>query len=392
MVTLSKYGAKYNRLVLRLEGLSSETKPTVYFIEYADNGREISKMQIQNGSVFTEIDTGDTYMYDADNAAWYQVSIGGGGGSPSDAYATAISLTIDSSTYVMTAQLLNKDGDPLGTPQTIDLPLESMVVNGSYNSQTKKVILTLKNGNTVEFSIADLVAGLQTELSATNKLNPAYIDYDSTHTAVTTAEKTKLDDLANIKSIGTGLSLNSSTGELTTTGDYTDLSNKPSINNVTLSGNKSLSSLGIGSVSSSTPKMNGTASAGTTTAGTSYSAYNHVHPVDTSRQAKITVSETNQNVGTDWTDTGHTISVPAGGYRLVTATIMFNTYEPQGIKIQGVSSSAPISINETTNNYNALSTSCIIHNYSSNETWNYKVYAKAKSAGNERVSVAIANL
>jgi hypothetical protein len=69
----------------------------------------------------------------------------------------------------------------------------------------------------------------------------------------TTAEKTKLDDLAEIKSIGTGLALDDSTGELVTTGgsggggtlDYTELINKPQINSVILSGNKSLSDLGI---------------------------------------------------------------------------------------------------------------------------------------------------
>lgn len=77
MVTLSKYGAKYNRLVLNIEGLSSDSKPTIYFYEYDGSGREISKMQIQNGSIFTEIDTGNTYMYDAANTTWYQVSIGG---------------------------------------------------------------------------------------------------------------------------------------------------------------------------------------------------------------------------------------------------------------------------------------------------------------------------
>lgn len=66
----------------------------------------------------------------------------------------------------------------------------------------------------------------------------------------TTAEKTKLDDLAEIKSIGTGLNLDDN-GELTATGggggtsDYSDLTNKPQINSVTLSGNKSLSDLGI---------------------------------------------------------------------------------------------------------------------------------------------------
>lgn len=104
-------------------------------------------------------------------------------------YAAALSLTINSSTYVITGQLKDQNGDNLGAAQTIDLPLESVVVGGSYNSQTKKVVLTLQNGNTIEFSVADLVSGLQTELSASNKLNPAYINYDSTHRAVSDTEK-----------------------------------------------------------------------------------------------------------------------------------------------------------------------------------------------------------
>lgn len=84
---------------------------------------------------------------------------GGGGGSSAD-YAHSLSLTINSSTFVVTAQLYNKDGDALGSAQTIDLPLESVVVGGSYDSTNKQVILTLQNGNTVAFSVADLVSGL----------------------------------------------------------------------------------------------------------------------------------------------------------------------------------------------------------------------------------------
>ena len=112
-------------------------------------------------------------------------------------YAAALSLTINSSTFVMTGQLKDQNGDNLGTAQTIDLPLESVVVNGSYNSQTKKVVLTLQNGNTIEFSVADLVSGLQTELSASNKLNPAYINYDSTHRAVSDTEKSTWNSKQN---------------------------------------------------------------------------------------------------------------------------------------------------------------------------------------------------
>lgn len=85
MVTLIKYGAlsggeKYNVNVLSIDGLSTDTKPTVTYIEYGSDGREVGRMGIPNGSIFTEIDTGDTYMYDADATTWHKVSIGGGGG------------------------------------------------------------------------------------------------------------------------------------------------------------------------------------------------------------------------------------------------------------------------------------------------------------------------
>ena len=53
-------------------------------------------------------------------------------GGDSDAYATDLSLTIDSSTYIITAVLKNKDGESIGTPQTIDLPMESVVVSGIH--------------------------------------------------------------------------------------------------------------------------------------------------------------------------------------------------------------------------------------------------------------------
>jgi len=42
----------------------------------------------------------------------------------------------------------------------VDLPLESVVVNGSYSNLTKKVTLTLQNNSTIEFSVANLVDGL----------------------------------------------------------------------------------------------------------------------------------------------------------------------------------------------------------------------------------------
>ena len=76
--------------------------------------------------------------------------------------ADTIVLSINPDTYVMSATL-KKGNTVIAESNTIDLPLETMVVGGSYDSSTKKVILTLKNGQTVEFSVADLVSGLAPE-------------------------------------------------------------------------------------------------------------------------------------------------------------------------------------------------------------------------------------
>lgn len=85
MVTLIKYGAlsggeKYNVNVLNLDGLSTDTKPIGTFIECGVDGREIGRVGIPNGSLYTEIDSGDTYMYDSTGSQWHKVSLGGGGG------------------------------------------------------------------------------------------------------------------------------------------------------------------------------------------------------------------------------------------------------------------------------------------------------------------------
>lgn len=64
MVQLVKYGAWYNTNVMHIDGLSTDTKPTDKF----------DGMAIPNGSIYTEIDTGDKYMFDAENKAWHKVS------------------------------------------------------------------------------------------------------------------------------------------------------------------------------------------------------------------------------------------------------------------------------------------------------------------------------
>ena len=79
-----------------------------------------------------------------------------------DETGNKIDLSINSTTYVVTLNLKDKNNNILSTG-TIDLPLESVVVSGRYDNTTKKVILTLQNGSTIEFSVADLISGLVSE-------------------------------------------------------------------------------------------------------------------------------------------------------------------------------------------------------------------------------------
>ena len=100
-----------------------------------------------------------------------------------------INLEIDNTDYIVTLKLKNQDGTIIST-DTIDLPLESVVVSGRYDNTTKKVILTLENGSEVDFSVADLVAGLQTEINSSNKLASDYVDdTNSGNKFVTASEK-----------------------------------------------------------------------------------------------------------------------------------------------------------------------------------------------------------
>jgi hypothetical protein len=126
------------------------------------------------------------------------------GGGESSNYGTSILIEMDSN-FVMSASLLNKDGEVLGEVQTVDLPLESVVVNGSYDSINKQVVLTLQNGSAVRFSVADLVDGLQTEITSQNPLDADLVDDSTaTHKFATAAQlaqiqtnKTALDNKAD---------------------------------------------------------------------------------------------------------------------------------------------------------------------------------------------------
>lgn len=87
-----------------------------------------------------------------------------------DNTGTSIDLSINNDNYVMTLDLKNSNGEVLSSKE-VDLPLETMVVNAQYDSETKEIILTLQNGNTTRFSVADLVSGLASESDIPTKVS-----------------------------------------------------------------------------------------------------------------------------------------------------------------------------------------------------------------------------
>lgn len=62
MITISEIKASTKgskNFIGELRGLSTDTKPT-----------EMEGYEITNGCIFLEIDTGDIYIYDAENEEW----------------------------------------------------------------------------------------------------------------------------------------------------------------------------------------------------------------------------------------------------------------------------------------------------------------------------------
>ena len=83
---------------------------------------------------------------------------------------SSVVLSIDAD-YKLSAILKDRSGNVVTTSNSIDLPLESMIIGGTYSNGV--VTLQLKSdddegiGNTISFSISDLISGLVNEAAGT---------------------------------------------------------------------------------------------------------------------------------------------------------------------------------------------------------------------------------
>lgn len=131
-------------------------------------------------------------------------------------FATELDLTIDPSTFVMTAKLNDTTGKALST-QTIDLPLETMVVSAEYDKKTKELVLKLENGTSTRVSVADLVSGLASTSDIPTKVSQLTNDSNF----VTNETLTQEIGTVNASITNMGKTIPTKTSQLTNDSDLT---------------------------------------------------------------------------------------------------------------------------------------------------------------------------
>ena len=161
---------------------------------------------------------------------------GGNGGEiiiDTSVYGTKISVSMNASDndYIITINLINENNEILDS-QSIDLPIESLVKNGRYDSQTKTIILILEDNTEISIPIGDLVSGLQEEITQNNKLSSDLVDdTNKIHKFVSTTEKQtwneKQDFINDLATIRSGAALGATavqpeSGKGLSTNDYTN--------------------------------------------------------------------------------------------------------------------------------------------------------------------------
>ena len=153
---------------------------------------------------------------DTTYSAWTWLSLSWTTFSLNINYWADLSLSIDPSTFVLTAQLKDQNWSNIWSAQTIDLPLESVVVSWTYNAQTKEVELTLQSGSVIRFSVADLVSWLQEELVVWNWINIDSNNEISVDTSVV-ATQTDLASKQDTLTAWTNIQIDTTTNTISST-------------------------------------------------------------------------------------------------------------------------------------------------------------------------------
>lgn len=118
-------------------------------------------------------------MIDIHDIVLLKALFGEGGGGTSN--VQGLVLTMNPETYVVTAYLVDGEGQQVGQSQQIDIPLEATIIGASYDNTTKIITFTLTSGAYLQVPIGDIIYGLQPLIDAQHKLDASLVD-DSTST------------------------------------------------------------------------------------------------------------------------------------------------------------------------------------------------------------------
>ena len=138
-----------------------------------------------------------------------------------------LAITIDNSNYQMYITLKDKNDNVIHTSNTIDLPIEQLVMNVTYDNTNKAIVITLQNGTVTSVPVGALIDGLVSN----DDLNTTLADYVQFNNFAS-KNNTGVIKAAN------GLDINSSNGntyaEVKTYSQYSSLNNEYLISKGTL--------------------------------------------------------------------------------------------------------------------------------------------------------------
>ena len=191
---------KINKLTkAQYDGISNPSATELYFVkdEAIDYNDLVNKPTIGDGNLVIQRNNSNVGSFNANDVNDNIINIDVptqpsdiGAMPASTKYAASIKVTMNTSNYQVTFQLKDQGGSNIGSAQTIDLPIESVIVNGYYDANTKEVVLVLQNGTEIRFSVADLISGLQSEITPTNMLDSDLVDdSNAANKFVTTTDK-----------------------------------------------------------------------------------------------------------------------------------------------------------------------------------------------------------
>ncbi len=103
-----------------------------------------------------------------------------------------IQLLMDTSTYKIKAILKDKNNNIIDTSNEIDLPMESVVLNVTYSSTDKELVITLQNGSITRVPLTSLISGLVNEDTLESTLDD-YVLVSDYNAAISNLETGKAD-------------------------------------------------------------------------------------------------------------------------------------------------------------------------------------------------------